>query len=495
MPSFWKHPDWTVPVADSGGFAVRGVIEGFYGTYYTFPERNDLIRFIGKHGFNHYLYAPKNDRQHRARWWDPYPPRVLEEFAATIRVAERNHVTFSFAISFGVPIDFASPEDFGAVTAKYECLLERGCRSFAVLFDDSPTYFNHGQNAGHFRSPAHAHYDFANRLYAWLRSRIPAVSFFVCPVDYFGSPPFSRYLRELGHGLEDAIQLFYTGPAICSPTITIEDVVGFREATGRKPVIWDNYPANDLQMRPELHIGPLLGRDPRLAVGCAGYMANLMNQEEASKIPLLTTTEYLRDPGTYDPKAAWERALNLVGGADTYTHLRRFAENSLTSFLCTEPPVLDRLALDALHDLERGTPVVDSHAAARLSTYLDELDESMYYLRNRMENLALRQSMLPWIEALDDKLWLGRFALVALRTVQQDEDVRPARKRLHEQLADVRRNPKRIGGSSILGLAELAYAEAREAHKRPGGVASARPLHSVDDGTTGDDTPYLAEGA
>jgi hypothetical protein len=32
-------------------FAVRGVIEGFYGAYFTFPERRDLIRFLGRHGF------------------------------------------------------------------------------------------------------------------------------------------------------------------------------------------------------------------------------------------------------------------------------------------------------------------------------------------------------------------------------------------------------------------------------------------------------------
>jgi hypothetical protein len=44
-----------------------GVVEGFYGVFYTFPQRNDLIRFIGSHGYNAYLYAPKNDRQHRIR--------------------------------------------------------------------------------------------------------------------------------------------------------------------------------------------------------------------------------------------------------------------------------------------------------------------------------------------------------------------------------------------------------------------------------------------
>ncbi|MFW5888016.1 MAG: beta-N-acetylglucosaminidase domain-containing protein, partial [Bacteriovoracia bacterium] len=40
-------------------FNIRGVIEGFYGFYYTFSERNDLIKFLGNNNFNYYIYAPK----------------------------------------------------------------------------------------------------------------------------------------------------------------------------------------------------------------------------------------------------------------------------------------------------------------------------------------------------------------------------------------------------------------------------------------------------
>jgi hypothetical protein len=59
---------------------ILGIIEGFYGVYYTFPERNDLIRFGEKHGFNTYLYAPKNDRQHRACWREDYPAAIMAQF-------------------------------------------------------------------------------------------------------------------------------------------------------------------------------------------------------------------------------------------------------------------------------------------------------------------------------------------------------------------------------------------------------------------------------
>ena len=68
-------------------FRVRGVIEGFYGPFYTHPERLSLLEFLGARGFNFYLYAPKNDRQHRARWREPYAEKILAQFSEAVRVA------------------------------------------------------------------------------------------------------------------------------------------------------------------------------------------------------------------------------------------------------------------------------------------------------------------------------------------------------------------------------------------------------------------------
>lgn len=443
-------------------FPIRGAIEGFYGTYYTAPERDDLIRFLGKHGFNFYLYGPKNDRQHRMRWWEPYPQRILDDFADSIRIAHTSKVEFCYAISFGVPVDYGSPEQFEQVQRKFESFFALGCRSFAALLDDMPTYFSHEPNRRRFRSPAHAHSDFCNRLRDWLVSLDPACRFVMCPTDYFGKPPFSAYLRELGRLLHAEIPIAYTGRVISAPTITLEDVRAFEQAVGRPPLIWDNYPANDLQMRPELHIGPLEGRDPRLAEATSGYLANLMNQAEASKIPLLTTSEYLRHPGTYDAWAAWERALLAIGGEDAYGPLHRFAENSLGSPLrAEEAPRMDNLVSGVLDAVRSGQSALDAPAVGELSRYLDELDESIYYLKNRLQNLALRYNLIPWIEALDEKVWMTKFSLSVLRGLEDGSDVRGPVRRLRETVTDAWRNPKRVGGALTFELADLALERAR----------------------------------
>ena len=452
-------------------FAVRGVIEGFYGSFYTFPERDDLIRFLGAHGFNFYMYGPKNDRQHRMRWWDPYPPAVLDEFGRSIRTAHEVGVTFAYAISFGVPMNYASREDFEVVTGKFRAFYDRGCRSFGVLLDDLTDGFVHEENRRAFRNVAHAHSDCSNRIHAWLKSLDPSYSLYVCPTEYHGTAPFGEYLREMGEDLDPEIDVFYTGPDICSTTITVDDVAGFVDTVRRPPLIWDNYPANDLQMRAEMHVGPLRGRDPLLFTEARGFVANLMNQAEASKIALLTIMEYVQNPEEYDPERAWERALKELAGEESYQALRHVAENSLGSVLESEQaPEMNRLVTAAIAALDRGEPATTSTAVRELSEYLDTLDEATYHLKNRMGNLALRQNLLPWIEALDEKLWMGRGALRTLCALDRGEEHLSPLRFMEGLWAETRRNPRSIGGTSLSRLVQHTRKRVKQAHARTGGT-------------------------
>lgn len=445
-------------------FQLRGVVEGFYGVYYTFPERNDLIRFIGAHGFNFYLYGPKNDRQHRMRWWDPYPAAIMSQFARTIEVARESGVTFCYAISFGTPINHASPDDFRTVTDKLQGFYDRGVRAFAVFLDDIGPGFQHDVNSANrdrYQDLAEAHAEICNRLYAWLQERDPACTLFLCQSEYHGRAPFSSYLSELGRQLHPAVTLFYSGPDICSSALTVADVEDFTAASGRVPLLWDNYPVNDLDMRGEMHIGPIRGRDPELYRAVAGVFVNPMNQPEASRIPLLTYADYLRDPHGYDPELSWQRALAEVAGTERAADLCRLAENSLRSCLGTpEAPVLDRLAQDAVAALRAGARVDESAAVGALDAYVNGLDESCYALKNRMENLALRHDLLPWIEALEDWAWLGKRALLALRAMEAGTGDEVSVRVLRRSLDDLLRGTRRIAGNALVPLAEYVFERA-----------------------------------
>ncbi len=85
---------------------LRGVIEGFYGTPWQEKERQDILSFCKNKGFNAYIYAPKDDPYHRAKWREPYPHTKLLELQELINTAKANKVKFVFAISPGLDINF-----------------------------------------------------------------------------------------------------------------------------------------------------------------------------------------------------------------------------------------------------------------------------------------------------------------------------------------------------------------------------------------------------
>ena len=125
----------------------------------------------------------------------------------------------------------------------------------------------------------------------------------------------SPYRRSFSVPLHEEIVVYWTGPEVVSLGISREAlntaVARFR---GHTLLIWDNYPVNDWDAE-KLFLGPLLGRDPRLAGGrCAGLIANAMVQEVPSKLALATVADWLRDPEAYDPLASYQRALREYAG-------------------------------------------------------------------------------------------------------------------------------------------------------------------------------------
>ena len=87
-------------------FAVRGVVEGFYGAPWSHDDRLDVISFLAERGMNAYVYAPKDDAKHRAKWRVPYKRKKQGRFADLARHSSAHGVRFGFAISPGLDIDY-----------------------------------------------------------------------------------------------------------------------------------------------------------------------------------------------------------------------------------------------------------------------------------------------------------------------------------------------------------------------------------------------------
>jgi hyaluronoglucosaminidase len=380
-------------------FAIRGVVEGFYGAPWSHGARIDVLEYLATHELNAYVYAPKDDAKHRADWRVRYDHGELAQFRELTAHCLQSGIAFGFAISPGLDITYESDADRAALIDKLRPLVDAGVTWVLLLLDDIPMSDNLAKRQGD--------------LAAWLNTELhlltPHARLTLCPTEYVGTRP-SPYLSELGAALPPDVDIMWTGPTVCSPTITADDAAGWTQAVGeRRVIVWDNFPVNDALMTESLHLGPYTGRDADLTDLVDGVLCNPMIQARASQVPLATAMDFLIDPDSYSADESWRRAIEEVGGA----HASSLA---VLCRACADSPlrVPDQLDLaehvDALEDELDGPGwiravaalALELRAARALPALLDPADE-------------LAAEVMPWAEAVRVNADAG---LAALRLIQ-----------------------------------------------------------------------------
>jgi hyaluronoglucosaminidase len=319
-------------------FRRRGIVEGFFGPPWSMKQRKAFFQFGAARGMNTYLYAPKDDPYHRARWKEPYPPRQWRMLLQLIREARRQKIDFVYGFHPGKGLRFCAERPLHLLLEKARRFYDRGVRTFAVLFDDIPSHLEHAKDRGQFAN------SLARAEGIWLReiqSRQPTswknVEWWICPSYYTPDPLLARvfgafeadFLEILSESLPPDVACLWTGPAVVPERITAAHMRSIARRVKHPVLLWDNYPVNDLSMSDELHIGPLRGRDPGLPGMVYGYLNNPLLQEELSFIPLSTCLDYAADPRAYDPELSWTRAITHCYGRDALPYwraMRRFCD-------------------------------------------------------------------------------------------------------------------------------------------------------------------------
>jgi len=305
----------SIGIADFPSFAVRGIVEGFYGTPWSHQDRLDLLRFEGQHGMNSYFYAPKDDPYHRRQWRDPYPPDRLAQLGELVSAARANFVNFCFAVSPGLSMTYSSDQDFDKLTEKLESVGKLGTSCYALFLDDVPEEIQNDADKARFKTLAEAHAYVINKLYHHLVARSPQNHLVVTPTTYTNGFGSRDYIRELGAAVDPHVDLVWTGTEVVSPVITIQQTEDWAKFLKRPPLIWDNYPVDDYaRWRPFL--GPLVGRAQDLGAVVRGLVSNPMNEAHASMVPLATIADYLWNSGSYEPQESEQRALVAQFGPD-----------------------------------------------------------------------------------------------------------------------------------------------------------------------------------
>lgn len=270
---------------------ICGVVEGFYGRPWTFDQRKDLFKRLKDLKLNAFMYAPKDDTKHRARWRQPYDEVEANQLRILIAEAKANGIDFYYSLAPGLDMVYSDPEEVHLLVKKYDQLVNLGCESFAILFDDIEPTIN-SKDKGVFKNYASAQVSVTNNIFQHLNRP----KFLFCPTEYCESRAVpnvltSIYLNTIGVGLEVGIDIMWSGSRVISRLITEESIDELTGVIRRPPVIWENLHANDYDKK-RVFLGPYSGRSTKIIPKLKGVLTNPNCEYEANYIAIHTLAQW-----------------------------------------------------------------------------------------------------------------------------------------------------------------------------------------------------------
>jgi len=280
---------------------LSGVIEGFYGQPWSWSNRCKLVNLLPELGLNTYFYAPKFDIHHRVNWREPYSRETLAEFNTLSQTARNNKVNLVLSLSPGLSFE---ENDIDILIKRFIELADINPSGLALLMDDIP-------------------YDVADaqlqcKTANLLRTALPdTFNWYFCPTAYSrwhlktwdGA---TDYLKIIGQQLPHDWQVFWTGNTVISKTITADDLTDVTEYIQRKPLIWDNFSADDYVPAHSMFPGPVTGRSGDVIDATSGFLLNPSQIFSSSMTALFSVSRWLKTPDTYVPDQAFTESLAWI---------------------------------------------------------------------------------------------------------------------------------------------------------------------------------------
>ncbi len=303
-------------VTDYPSVTDRGVIEGFYGNPWSHQDRLRQFDFYGQYKMNTYVFGPKDDPYHRARWREPYPTEEAARVKELVDAAHRNKVKFVWAIHPAGDIKWCL-EDSVNVVKKLELMYGLGIRSFAVFFDDV-----WGEGARGDKQAGLLNY----LTDEFVRKHKDVEPLIMCPSQYNKGWSHGDYLNTLGTKMYPEVRIMWTGNSVVD-MIEENDMQWINDQIKRKAYIWLNYPVNDY-CQSRLLMGKTYGNGLNINDMVSGFCSNPMEYAEASKVSLYSIADYTWNMPAYNSVASWERAMTALMPTCAYA-FRIFCENNV----------------------------------------------------------------------------------------------------------------------------------------------------------------------
>ena len=382
---------------------IRGFIEGYYGIPWSNDDRMSLMKFGGDFKMTSYIFAPKDDPYHSARWRDPYPQSELDAIKEMAQVGNESKCRFVWTIhpfmNGGITAS-SYDADIQKIIAKFEQLYEVGVRQFGVLGDD----------AGNL--PRAVVINVMNDLQKWADSKGDVYNLVFCPQGYNHSwqGNYSE-LNELDAGFPEDVQIFWTGEAVCQPVEqkTLDHFRRYNVTNGktqrRAPLFWLNWPVNDINHgRMLMGKGSLLHTDINVD-DIYGVVTNPMQEAEPSKVALFAVADYTWNVKGFDDDKSW---------ADSFKYIDENASeqlHTLAKHMSNPQPNGHGLVLAESEELQ---PLLNEFKAAlnnggniqevgnKLLKELDVIINACDDLHKLSTNEALKDDLLPYTNSLRD---------------------------------------------------------------------------------------------
>ena len=453
-------------------FAIRGVIEGFYGNPWTQAQRLDCIRFIGARGMNTFVYGPKDDPLVRRRWREPYDDEALASLREVVATGAEAGVEIMYAISPGLSIRYSSAEDRAVLLAKLEQVAALGVSRFALLLDDLPPELAHDEDRAVYADIAEAHGALSSAVAADLG---PDRQLVVCPLVYHGRGD-EPYLARLAAALDPAVDLMWTGRDICSPILETDDARRFEATAARPPLYWETTRSTTSRWAGSSTSGRTAVETRTSTRRRAASSPTRWSSRRRRRSPSPRSRTTSPTPRATTPRRASRRAIRDVagdgsadGGRDAQA-FATFAENVRSSCLGDEdaPTVTAALAtFGAAADdaAETGDARALTEAAANLRALAEQqLAAADHLLRGQVAKPALVDECRPWIEAFEvGARAMCRAADLALEG-SLPRDLATVTSALLPFHAELRRRRVRVFGDAL----DMFLADTTDTHTRPG---------------------------
>lgn len=392
----------TLEIDDYSDSIYRGFIEGYYGFPWTPAERIDLMEYGSMFKTNIYIYAPKDDAYHSSNWRGLYNEADLLDLKEQVETGIRTKTRFAWSIHPFIHSPITSnnyDSSLQDIKNKFNQLYNIGVRQFVVSGDDvdQSTVDAPMQNR------------LLNDLSSFLKEKGDCYDLVFVPSSYcYGSEEslgikLESYFQELCNNLDSSVQIMWTGKLICS---SVENGMfeEFMELSGgRKPFMWMNWPVNDYA--PQYLLmgkGEVLNKKYKEGEEqlFTGIVTNPMQQPQESKLSIFAIADYCWNINDFDVDQSYKASFKFVEENCTQEFYRLCQH--LTNASVFEGKAFEESLefLPYLESFEDEFMAKDYSSIPELKTLFSNIIKDAEKFLQEASNIALRDSISPWINAL-----------------------------------------------------------------------------------------------